>query len=86
VQPKPEGLAQAFLIAEEFLAGDQAALILGDNMFYGPSMGKQIAALTTQDGAHVFAYEVATAGRLEGFHAHLLQRFVDTKQILVQGG
>jgi glucose-1-phosphate thymidylyltransferase len=59
VQPKPEGLAQAFLIAEEFLAGDQAALILGDNMFYGPSMGKQLAALTNQDGAHVFAYEVA---------------------------
>jgi glucose-1-phosphate thymidylyltransferase len=59
VQPKPEGLAQAFIIAEEFLAGDQAALILGDNMFYGPSMGKQLSALTNQDGAHVFAYEVA---------------------------
>jgi glucose-1-phosphate thymidylyltransferase len=59
VQPKPEGLAQAFIIAEEFLAGDQAALILGDNMFYGPSMGRQLSALTNQDGAHVFAYEVA---------------------------
>ena len=59
VQPKPEGLAQAFLIAESFLAGDQAALILGDNLFYGPSLGRHLGSLTKQDGAHVFAYEVA---------------------------
>ncbi len=59
VQPRPEGLAQAFLIAEEFLAGDQAALILGDNLFYGPSLGRSLSALTRQQGAHVFAYEVA---------------------------
>ena len=59
VQPKPEGLAQAFLIAEDFLAGDQAALILGDNLFYGPSLGRKLATLTEQTGAHVFAYEVA---------------------------
>ena len=59
VQPRPEGLAQAFLIAEDFLAGDQAALILGDNLFYGPSLGRRLAGLTQQQGAHVFAYEVA---------------------------
>lgn len=59
VQPRPEGLAQAFLIAEEFLNADQAALILGDNLFYGPSLGRKLAALTQQQGAHVFAYEVA---------------------------
>ena len=59
VQPRPEGLAQAFLIAENFLAGDQAALILGDNLFYGPSLGRKLSELTTQSGAHVFAYEVA---------------------------
>jgi glucose-1-phosphate thymidylyltransferase len=59
VQPRPEGLAQAFLIAETFLGGDQAALILGDNLFYGPSLGRKLAALTQQSGAHVFAYEVA---------------------------
>ena len=59
VQPRPEGLAQAFLIAETFLAGDQAALILGDNLFYGRGLGRRLATLTDQQGAHVFAYEVA---------------------------
>jgi glucose-1-phosphate thymidylyltransferase len=58
-QPKPEGLAQAFLIGEQFLAGDSAALILGDNLFYGPSLGRKLAELTSVVGAHVFAYEVA---------------------------
>ena len=59
VQPKPEGLAQAFLIGAEFLDGDQAALILGDNLFYGHGLGRKLSALTNQSGAHVFAYEVA---------------------------
>ncbi len=59
VQPKPEGLAQAFLIGAEFLAGDQAALILGDTLFYGHGLGRKLSALTNQSGAHVFAYEVA---------------------------
>ena len=58
-QPKPDGLAQAFLIGEEFLNGDSAALILGDNLFYGPSLGRKLADLTSIVGAHVFAYEVA---------------------------
>ena len=61
VQPKPEGLAQAFLIGAEFLDGDQAALILGDNLFYGQGLGRKLSALTNQSGAHVFAYEVANA-------------------------
>jgi len=59
VQPKPEGLAQAFLIAESFLAGAGAALILGDNLFYGPRLGRHLAELTEVTGGHVFAYEVA---------------------------
>lgn len=58
-QERPEGLAQAFLIGEDFLAGDQAALILGDNLFHGPRLGRHLAELTTQSGAHVFAYQVA---------------------------
>ena len=59
VQPCPDGLAQAFLIGADFLAGDQAALVLGDNLFYGHGLGTKLAALTTQVGANVFAYEVA---------------------------
>ena len=59
VQPRPEGLAQAFLIAEDFLNGAAAALILGDNLFYGPSLGSSLASVTNQQGAHIFAYEVA---------------------------
>ena len=59
VQPKPEGLAQAFLIAEDFLDGQGAALILGDNLFYGPRLGRHLSDLTTVTGGHVFAYEVA---------------------------
>ncbi len=58
-QPKPEGLAQAFLIGEDFLAGDAAALVLGDNIFHGPGLGTQLARLRDVDGGHVFAYAVA---------------------------
>lgn len=59
VQPAPEGLAQAFLLGEEFLAGDAAALVLGDNIFHGPGLGTQLKALTHVDGGHVFAYAVS---------------------------
>lgn len=59
VQPRPEGLAQAFLLAEEFLAGDAAALVLGDNLFHGPGLGTRLADLTHVDGGHIFAYQVS---------------------------
>jgi len=59
VQPRPEGLAQSFLIAEDFLAGQAAALVLGDNIFHGPGLGSRLRSLTTVDGGHVFAYRVA---------------------------
>lgn len=59
VQPKPEGIAQAFLLSEEFLAGSPACLILGDNLFYGHDMTNQLSiAASLKKGAIVFAYHV----------------------------
>lgn len=63
-QPKPEGLAQAFIIAEEFVAGNPACLILGDNIFYGHGMtGTLIEGAATTDGALVYAYYVTDPER-----------------------
>jgi glucose-1-phosphate thymidylyltransferase len=59
VQPYPEGLAQAFLIGEDFLDGEPAALVLGDNIFYGAGLGTALSRLPAPDGGHVFAYHVA---------------------------
>src|SRR5579864_4385451 len=58
-QAKPEGIAQAFLLAEEFLNGNPCALVLGDNIFYGHDLAKDLRAAATKiDGARVFAYPV----------------------------
>ena len=58
VQDNPEGLAQAFIIGEKFIGEDPSALILGDNIFYGSSLGMQLKELTKPDGAIIFAYKV----------------------------
>jgi glucose-1-phosphate thymidylyltransferase len=59
VQPEPKGLAQAFLIGEQYLAGGPSALVLGDNIFHGPGLDTELAGLTAPDGGVIFAYRVS---------------------------
>lgn len=58
-QPSPDGLAQAFVLGEEFLGDSSVALVLGDNIFYGPGLGHQLTRFADIDGGAVFAYRVA---------------------------
>jgi len=59
VQPSPDGLAQAFVIGEEFIGDDSVALVLGDNIFHGAGLGTSLRKNTEIDGALIFAYHVA---------------------------
>ncbi|CAM3633603.1 glucose-1-phosphate thymidylyltransferase RfbA [Isoptericola cucumis] len=59
VQEQPNGLAQAFVLGEEFIGSDPAALVLGDNIFYGPGLGSQLTRFHDISGGAVFAYRVA---------------------------
>jgi glucose-1-phosphate thymidylyltransferase len=63
VQEKPNGLAQAFIIGENFIGNDKVALILGDNIFYGSGFSKLVQSFTDIDGAAIFAYEVSDPER-----------------------
>ncbi|MDN3454332.1 MULTISPECIES: glucose-1-phosphate thymidylyltransferase RfbA [unclassified Psychrobacter] len=64
VQPSPDGLAQAFILGEEFIGGDNVCLVLGDNIFYGQSFGQQLRRATEQEsGATVFGYYVSDPER-----------------------
>ena len=62
VQPAPDGLAQAFILGEEHIGGDSVALVLGDNIFYGPGMGTQLARFSDVEGGSVFGYWVQNPG------------------------
>ncbi|MET3636781.1 MULTISPECIES: glucose-1-phosphate thymidylyltransferase RfbA [Curtobacterium] len=59
VQPSPDGLAQAFVIGEDFIGDDSVALVLGDNIFHGTGLGSSLKRNTSVDGATIFAYQVA---------------------------
>jgi glucose-1-phosphate thymidylyltransferase len=63
VQPKPDGLAQAFLIGEKFIRSECVALILGDNIFHGAGLGTQLKSMKHTSGAHIFAYKVSDPER-----------------------
>lgn len=63
VQEVPNGLAQAFVIGRDFIGDDSAALILGDNIFYGAGLGRRLSAHTQMDGGLVFAYHVSDPDR-----------------------
>ncbi len=58
-QPQPEGLAQAFLIGADFIGSDRVALVLGDNLLYGPGLGFRLRAFNDVDGGVIFAYRVS---------------------------
>lgn len=59
IQPEPKGLAQALTIGEEFLDGDSCLMILGDNIFHGSGLGRDIVRDLPDSGAHIFTYEVS---------------------------
>lgn len=63
VQPSPDGLAQAFIIGEDFIGNDKVALVLGDNIFHGSDLGKSLKGCVDPDGGTVFAYRVSDPER-----------------------
>ncbi len=63
VQPSPDGLAQAFIIGEEFIGNDKVALVLGDNIFHGAELDESLKQCTDPDGGIVFAYRVSDPER-----------------------
>jgi glucose-1-phosphate thymidylyltransferase len=60
VQPSPDGLAQAFIIGEDFIGEESVALVLGDNIFHGGGLGRALRGHADVDGARIFAYHVST--------------------------
>ncbi|WP_353511279.1 glucose-1-phosphate thymidylyltransferase RfbA [Intrasporangium sp.] len=76
MQERPEGLAQAFIIGAGFVGSESVALILGDNIFFGPGLGTRLADHTHVTGGHIFAYRVAEPT------AYGVVEFDDTGQVL----
>ena len=76
VQPQPEGIAQAFVIGADFIGDQPVALILGDNIFHGVGLGRQLARHREPTGGHVFAYPVADP------HRYGVVEFDDTGRVL----
>ena len=84
VQHVPNGLAQAFVIGEDFIGNDKVALILGDNIFYGAGFGGLVRSFNDVDGAAIFAYEVSDPERygVVEFDAHFKALSIEEKPVL----
>ncbi len=83
VQPSPDGLAQAFIIGEEFIGDDSVALVLGDNIFHGAGLGSSLRAHESIDGGLIFAYHVSnpTAYGVVEFDERMIARSIEEKPI-----
>lgn len=81
VQPSPDGLAQAFIIGEDFIGKDKVALILGDNIFHGSDLGKSLKGCIDPDGGIVFAYRVSDPQRygVVEFDKHNIAKSIEEK-------
>ena len=84
VQHVPNGLAQAFVIGEDFIGNDKVALILGDNIFYGAGFGGLVRSFNDVDGAAIFAYEVSDPERygVVEFDVHFKALSIEEKPVL----
>lgn len=81
VQPRPEGIAQAFTIGEDFIGQDSVALILGDNIFYAPGLSKRLQSIAQkEEGATVFGYFVQDPGRYGVIHFNAQGEVLDIEE------
>ncbi|MDH5720421.1 MAG: glucose-1-phosphate thymidylyltransferase RfbA [Spirochaetia bacterium] len=81
VQPKPRGIAEAFIIAEDFIDGDSCALILGDNLFYGYGLSEMLSdCVLIEKGAKIFAYRVKNPQRYGVVEFDSLQRVISVEE------
>lgn len=81
VQPSPDGLAQAFIIGEDFIGDESVALVLGDNIFHGAGLGQSLRAHGEIDGGLIFAYHVSnpTAYGVVEFDEHMVAKSIEEK-------
>jgi len=86
VQESPDGLAQAFIIGEEFIGGESVALILGDNIFHGAGLGQSLRAHDEIDGGLIFAYHVSnpTAYGVVEFDENMVARSIEEKPVVAK--
>jgi glucose-1-phosphate thymidylyltransferase len=82
-QPSPDGLAQAFIIGEEFIGDESVALVLGDNIFHGAGLGKSLRENHTLSGGLIFAYHVSnpTAYGVVEFDENMIARSIEEKPV-----